>query len=108
MGSDSALVKLSKPMTLTENGFRRSRALVSVKLMKSDCSTGHAVKARKSRQKGIARIQAARPSRRRAEPTRPGEPPSPAPRDDPVSGRPGAVTGGGVTGPVGDPVVPVW
>src|SRR6478735_987701 len=57
-------------MMLTAKGFRRSRALVSVKLMKSDWTTGHAVKARKSRQNGTARIQAARPSRRRAESVR--------------------------------------
>ena len=47
----------------TENGVRRSLALVSVKLMKSDWITGQAVKTRKSRQNGRARIQAARPSR---------------------------------------------
>src|SRR5689334_13523835 len=51
----------------TAKGVRRSRWRVSVKLMKSDWSTGHRVKAANSRQKGAARIQAAAPapSRRR-------------------------------------------
>src|SRR5580765_3041192 len=59
---------------LTANGLRRSRDLVSVKLMKSDWTTGHAVKVRKSRQKGSARTQAALPSRRALRPLLRGAP----------------------------------
>ena len=69
VSSVSALVKFSSPTTSTEKGVRRSLALVSVKLMKSDWSTGQTVKTRNSSRNGSARIHAARPSRRR-EPTR--------------------------------------
>src|SRR6478735_1228103 len=95
-------------MMLTPNGSLRSFALVSVKLMKNDWITGHAVKARKSTQNGRARSHAALLSANR--PRRPAPPEGRAEpcRVDPLPGPLGRPAGTGVTGPTGDPVVPVW
>src|SRR6478735_10339131 len=95
-------------MTLTLKGCFRSFALVSVKLMKNDWITGQAVKARKRMQNGRASTHAALVSARRPRPAGPPEGRAEPCRVDPLPGPLGRPAGTGVTGPAGDPVMPVW